>query len=115
MLRYTNTRAAAVFLALLLMLLQTAVLAVPPATPPAAPADAVAADIADDRAIARRLHARLGAIGGLKDVKATVVEGVVILEGGAQRRPAQARGSHRRTDAGRQQGREPPHPEFAIA
>src|SRR5688572_10777747 len=83
MLRYTNTRAAAVFLALLLMLLQTAVLAVPPATPPAAPADAVAADIADDRAIARRLHARLGAIGGLQGVKATAVEGVVILEGQA--------------------------------
>jgi small-conductance mechanosensitive channel len=87
MLRITNTRAAIFLFALLLALLQAAALAAQPAaqpaTQPAAPADAVAADFANDRAIARRLGARLGAIGGLQRVEATVVEGVVILEGEA--------------------------------
>src|SRR5687768_10976975 len=83
MLRITNTRAAIFLFVLLLTLVQTAVLAAQPATQPAAPANAVAADIANDRAIARRLGARLSAIGGLQRVEATVVEGVVILEGEA--------------------------------
>ena len=80
----TSTRAAVLLLVLLLPLLQSAALAAQPATGTTPPAGVVAAaDLADDRAIAQRLDARLSAIGGLQEVKATVLEGVVILEGEA--------------------------------
>ena len=79
-----TTRPATAFLFPLLLMLSLA--AAPKAQPTAKaspPASIVAADIASDRAIAQRLTARLSAIGGLQGVKATVVEGVAILEGEA--------------------------------
>jgi small-conductance mechanosensitive channel len=81
MFRTTTPRRIALLL-FVLMLVRAAAFAAPPAGDAAAPA-AVATDIAEDRAIAQRLAARLGAIEGLHGVKATVVEGVVLLEGEA--------------------------------
>jgi small-conductance mechanosensitive channel len=81
MFRTTIPRRIALLL-FVLMLVRAPAFAAPSTTDAAAPA-AVATDIAQDRAIARRLAARLGAIEGLRGVKATVVEGVVLLEGEA--------------------------------
>lgn len=81
MFRTTTSRRVALFLFVLVFVRITAFAA--PPTVDAAPPAAVATDIAEDRAIAQRLAARLGAIEGLHGVKATVVEGVVLLEGEA--------------------------------
>lgn len=69
--------------ALLLALAPAASLAQPAAAPMPDTGPATAADLAADRTIALRLDARLRAIEGLQRVEATVVEGVVILEGEA--------------------------------
>lgn len=79
--RTTTSRRIALLL-FAVVLAQTVAFAGPPAAD-AVPHPAVAADIAEDRAIARRLAARLGAIEGLRGVQATVVEGIVLLEGEA--------------------------------
>jgi small-conductance mechanosensitive channel len=81
MFRNTKSRHISLLLSLLLLLHHVAASAQDAGA--TAPPTVAAADIAQDRAIAQRLAARLGAIEGLRGVQATVVEGVVLLEGEA--------------------------------